>query len=825
MPTYLGDLHFAWRAVIRKPVLSFVAVVTLALGIGLTSAVFALVHGVLLTPPPYPHAERIVCVSCAKSGQSEDGQCPAAGWVAWRNEARSFEAMAAYWWTFNYLVRQDGSQFIEGLAVTPDYFELIGIKPLLGRTFRQSEVSAKPDAVIVIGYDLWQKAFRGDPQILGQAIHISRRQEPLTIIGVMPSGLRFLPSVNDTSEPNYDLNARVDYWVPASVDESNLKNEKCDVAGRMRLGVTPSQAQGELAAIANRVARDQGVAEAMAVKTQALTSLLNRDGRRLLLPLLGAVALLFLIACGNVAGLLLARGLQQQREYAVRRALGAGTAQIFPLAMTEPLLISLFAGVLGVGLAMAIVKTFKAISGAAIPRLDAVKVGWPVLASCAGLAVVAAAFAGLLPALRACRVDPVSVINSGGRTGSAGRGERRLLAGAAVLQILLTVVLLVGAALLVATVGNLAGVKPCFETKNILTMSVTTMVQMDDYIDFHVRALQRVSALPGVARAAFAWGVPLTGNKWTGPITVQGQPDADKFGDNKIVSERAVTPAYFDALRMQLTAGRDFRPSDNWDNWNQTNKNIAAPGDTPFVAIINETMARQWFGGADCIGKKLQCNFWSKRTAEIIGIVKDTRTESLTQKAGPEAYFSYWQLPAFTKHLVVKSASDSRSLVTAVQKELRAIDPTVAIDHIKTLEQIRDDSIAPQKFAMRVLSGFALAGTVLALVGIYGVLSLSVHSRSREIAIRMAVGAQRRHILGLVLGEGLKLVGLGLLAGIGGAVVLARVLRAFLFGVGPADPLTFGAVAVLFTTIAMLACCLPARRATRTDPVEALSCK
>jgi putative ABC transport system permease protein len=822
MPLFLGNLCFAWRALTRKPALTAVAVLTLALGIGLASGVFALVQGVLLTPPPYPHAERLVCVSCAKIGQREDGRCPAAGWVAWRNEARSFETIAAYWWTFDYLIRQDGSQFLQGMDVTSNYFELIGVKPLLGRTFLPSEISAHPDPVIILGYDLWQNTFKGDLGIIGHAVHISRRKEPLTIIGVMPPGLRFLPAANDTSEPNYDVNARVDYWRPAALDESKLKKEECDVVGRLRQGVTPSQVQAELAAIATRHARAEGVSEAIAVKAQPLMSVLNREGRSLLLPLLGAVALLFLIACVNVAGLLLARGLELQREYAVRRALGAGSAQVFSVAIAEPLLFSLLGGILGVGLAMAMVKMIKAICGAAIPRLDAVTVGWPVMASCMGLAIVAAALAGLVPALRACRLDPASGINSGVRTGRVGRTGRRLLAGAAVLQIMLTLVLLVGAGLLVATVGNLASVNPCYDTKNILTMSVTTMVNMDNFIDFHVRALERVSALPGVARVVFAWGVPLTGNKWTGPITAQGQPDADKFADNAIVAERAVTPGYFDALGMKLIAGRDFRSTDNWNNWNETNKNVAAPGDTPFVAIINEAMARQRLGGVNVIGKKLQCDFWPKRTAEIIGIVKDTRTESLTRKADPEAYFSYWQLPAFTKHLMVKSASDPRPLMAAVQRELRAIDPSVAIDHVKTLDQIRDNSIAPQVFAMRLLAVFAVVGTFLALMGIYGVLSLSVNTRQREIAIRMAVGAQRRDVLGLILGEGLKLIGLGLLAGLGVAVILAQVLRAFLFGVEPADPLTFASIAVLFTAVALLACYIPARRATKVDPMKGL---
>jgi putative ABC transport system permease protein len=817
MPSFLGDLRFALRALIRRPALTVVAVLTLALGIGLTSAVAALVHGVLLTPPPYPHAERFVCLSCFAGDQYDEGRCPTAGWVAWRNEAKSFEAMAPYWWGFNYLIRNDGSQFIQGMDVTTHYFELTGVKPLLGRIFRAAEISGKPDPVIMLGYDLWQKTFNGDPGIIGQAIHISRSDQPLTVVGVLPPGLRFLPADNNATEPNYDINAQVDYLRPAALVESNLKGEQCHVAGRLQPGVSLAQAQAELAAIATRHAHKEGVSQRITVKAMPLLTVLNRQGRRLLLPLLGAVSFLFLIACSNVAGLLLARGLQRQREHALRRALGAGATRLFSLAIAEPLVLSLFAGALGAGLAVAMVKIIKSISGAAIPRLDAVTVGWPVMASCLGLAFVAALLAGLMPALRACRIDPAAGINGGGRT-NGGRAEHHLLAAAATLQIILTLALLVGAELLVATVANLAKTKPGFDTKNILTVSVTTM--MDNFVDFHHRALERIAALPGVTKAGFAWGVPLTGNKWTGPVTVEGQPDADRFGQDAMVDERAVTPQYFDLLQMSLVGGRDFRSTDNWDNW--TNKQVAAPGDTPFVAIINQTMAQRRFGNGDCIGKKLRCEFWPKRPVEIIGIVQDMRSESLTQKTDPEVYFCWWQVPAFTKHLIVKSASDPRPLMAAVQHELHAVDPRVAIDHVKTLDQIRDDSVAPQTFAMRLLAVFALIGTFLALVGIYGVLSLSVNSRRREIAIRMAVGAQRREVLALVFSAGLKLIAVGVVAGIAVALALAKVLRGLLYGVGPTDPMTFVSVALLFTAIALVACYFPARRATQIDPMVAL---
>lgn len=826
MAFLLRDLRVAFRTLIRRPGFTTVTVLIFALGIGLTSGVFELVRGALLTPPPYPHAERFVCVSCAKMGQRENGQCPAAAWLAWRNEAKSFEALAAYGWTFDYLVAPDGSQIIQGMDVTTSYFDLIGIKPLLGRTFLPSEIAAKPDPVIILGYDLWQKSFGGDQHIIGQTVHISRHDGPVTIVGVMPPGLRFLPAASDANEPNYNVNARVDYWRPARLDERKLKELHCEVVGRLRGGVKPAQARAELTAIANRNARADGVSESITVSTQSLTAELNREGQRLLLPLLGAVALLFLIACSNVAALLLARGLQRQQEWTVRRVLGAQRAQLLRLTIAEPLLLSLFGGALGVGVALALVKIITTIGDVAIPRLDEVAVGWPVIASCFGLAIAAAACAGFLPAIRVCRLDASFGMKSGGsRTGTMGRAERGLLAGVTVLQFTLTLALLVGAALLIRTVGNLTRVNPGYDTRNILTMSVTTMLDGGDYINFHVRALERISALPGVTNAAFTWGLPLTGNKWTGAVTVEGEPKPDKFGDNPEVGERAVTPEYFEMLRIPIIAGRGFRSTDNWNNWNSTNKTVTAPGDTPFVAIINEAMAKQHFGNASPLGKKLHCNFWDQRTAEIIGVAKDVRNEALAKKADPEIYFSYWQLPAFTKHLIVKAATDPRPLMAAVERELRAVDPKVAIDHVKTLDQIRDETMAPQRFAMRLLLGFALVGTVLALVGIYGVLSLSVGSRKREIAIRMAVGAPRRNVLGLVLFEGLKLIVVGLVIGTGLAIALARVLRALLFEVGPTDPLTFIGAAILFTAVALLACFIPARRATKIDPMTALRCE
>jgi putative ABC transport system permease protein len=532
---------------------------------------------------------------------------------------------------------------------------------------------------------------------------------------------------------------------------------------------------------------------------------LNRDGRRILLPLLGAAGLVLLIACGNAAALLLVRGLQRQQEYAVRSALGVGRVALFRQVSTENLLLALLGGVFGLGLAFGIVKLLKLIGGHAIPRLDAVTTGWP-LACGLGSAVLAAVLAGLFPALRASRLDPMHVLKSAGPKSSAGLGERRLLRAVTMVQTALTLALLVGAGLLIRTMMNLSKVQSGYNTGRILTMSVTAV--QGDWSDFHLRALDRVSALPGVQHAAFAWGVPLTGNSWPGTIEIEGLPAASKSSDQISLPLRSVTPDYFKLLGLAISDGRDFRSSDTRN--------------APNVAVINQALADRYFPKANPIGKKLWLGGRQRPSTEIIGVVTNGRTGDLTQAAEPEIYLSLWQASAFSKHLVIRTAADPHSLMAAVQRELHSVDPTVAVENVKTLEQIRSDSLASRNFAMQLLAGFALVGSVLTLVGIYGVLSLSVASRRREIAIRTAVGAGQRDIRNLVFAEGFRMIGGGVISGIVAALALSRVLTSFLFEVEPTDPATLIGVGLLFASVALLACWAPTRRATKVDPLEAL---
>jgi putative ABC transport system permease protein len=538
----LQDFRFGVRMLIKQPGFTLIAVLTLALGIGATSAVFSLIQGVLLTPPPYQHPEQLVLISSARTNGQQTPRPPdwaAAQWMEWQKEAKSFESIAAYRWSFNFLVAEDGSESLEGMRVTKDYFRVVGLQPLLGRTFQQSDIGPNTPPVIILGYDFWQRKYHGDPNIVGKTIRISRQEVMPTIIGVMPPGVRFLPSPATAQEPNYNVNAQVDFWAPIEPNPDRLKQQMWNVVGRLQNGVALDKAQSELKVITARQGQNDRDFEGITAQVKSLTAELNRDGSRILLPLLGAAALVLLIACGNAAALLLVRGLGRQQEYAVRCALGAGRIALFRQVCVENLLLALLGGVFGIGLAFGIVKLFKIIGGHAIPRLDAVTMGWAVLGFGLASAVFASVLAGLIPALRASQLDPMQALKSAGPKSSVERGERRLLRGVAMAQTALTLSLLVGAGLLIRTMSNLAGVQMGYNTSRILTMSVTAV--QGDWTDFHRRALERVSALPGVQYAAFAWGVPLTGNSWPGSVEIEGQPAPSKPSDRIALPLRAVT--------------------------------------------------------------------------------------------------------------------------------------------------------------------------------------------------------------------------------------------------------------------------------------------
>ena len=743
----LVDLRYAVRQIWKTPAFAALAITTLSLGIGTSAAMFGLIQGALLTPPPYDDPATVVLVRPARTdGQPFDRPPAVAHWAAWR-QSKSIERPALYRWTFNFLVRDDGSESMGGMVVTTNFFGRLGLRPVLGRTFVDAEAADPntPPRAIVLGYERWQKSFGGDPGILGKTIRLSRMPSPLPVVGVMPPGVRFLPDPGAAAEPNYDLHATVDFWLARVPDESRPTSGAGFAVTRLKPGRTLEQARAELAALTTRVGADEPTLKDLTAEVRFVDDVLNAEGRALLVPLMGSVMLVFLIAVANVAGLLLAKGLQRQSEYVVRSALGAGRWRLYLQVTLEAVVLATVGAGTGAGLAAALIALMRVIGGSAIPRVESVTLGWPVVAFGLAAAMVAAIVASVLPAIRVGRSDRLTATGAGRTT--AGRAERRLVGAVAAVQVVLTIALLSAAGLLVRSAFNLRDVRPGYDTAGVLAMSVTAM-ERDNWQAFHAQALERVAALPGVVHAAFAWGVPLTGNKWPGEIQLGGLAQASREVDRISVPLRAVTADYFDTLGMALVEGRAFRASDD----DQASR----------VAIVNEAFVRRHLKTQAALGRTLVFPGQADRPIAVVGIVADTKTTSLSAPAEPEVYLPLWQSRAFSKHLVVRASGEPLALAALVRRELRAIDPTAAVEHVTTLDDIRRESVAPGTFAMRLLLGFAAIASALALIGLYGVVSLAVGSRTQELAIRAAIGATAGEVVGLMLRETGRLVLIGL---------------------------------------------------------------
>jgi putative ABC transport system permease protein len=803
----LVDLRYAVRQLWKNPAFAALAIATLSLGIGTAAAMFGLIQGALLTPPPYDDPAAVVLVRPARTdGQPFDRAPAVAHWAAWR-ETTSIERPALYRWTFNFLVRDDGSESMGGMVVTTNFFGRLGLRPMLGRTFVDAEAGRPdvPPSAIILGYERWQRSFGGDPGIVGRTVRLSRMPAPLPVIGVMPPGVRFLPDPGAAAEPNYDLHATVDFWLARVPDESRPTSGAGFAITRLKPGRTLEQARAELAALTARVGADEPTLKDLTADVRFVEDVLNAEGRALLVPLMGSVMLVFLIAVANVAGLLLAKGLQRQSEYVVRSALGAGRWRLYLQVTMEAVVLAAVGAGAGAALAAGLIALMRAVGGSAIPRLESVSPGWPVVAFGLGAALASAILASILPALRIGRSDRLTATGAGRTT--AGRAERRLIGAVATVQVVLTIALLSAAGLLVRSAFNLRDVRPGYDTAGVLTMSVTAM-ERDNWQAFHSQALERVAALPGVVHAAFAWGVPLTGNKWPGEIQLGGVAEASREVDRISVPIRAVTADYFDTLGMALVEGRAFRASDD-DKASR-------------VAIVNEAFVRQHVKAPAALGRTLAFPGQADRPLAIVGIVADTRTTSLGAQPEPEVYLPLWQSRAFSKHLVVRASGEPLALAALVRRALRSIDPTAAVEHVTTLDEIRRESVAPATFAMRLLLGFAAIATVLALVGLYGVVSLAVGSRTKELAIRAAIGATAGDVVALMLRETGRLVLVGVVCGALAAYAVGRMLQALLFEVSAADPIALLTASGAFALAAFVVCARPAWRAGRIDITKAL---
>jgi putative ABC transport system permease protein len=794
------DFRFALRGLRRWPAFTVLSVLLLALGTGTTTALVSLVSGVLWTPPPYADPGRLVLVGPARSdGQPFRGPSTARQIGDW-GKAGAFERTAGYFWIFDYLVRGDGSASLEGLAVSPEYFGVIGRAPALGRAFTRDERSAQSHPVVLISDDLWRRQFRADPGVVGTTLTLSRHRT-LTIVGVMPPGIRFLPAPLSEDAPGYDVDAKVDFWVPQALEAFPPNVPIWNAVARLRPGASLAQARAEIAAIASRQAATTPALREMTATVEPLQAALNLEPGRLLVPLLGAAACVLLIACANAGALQLARALRRDGELAVHAALGASPGRLVRRALAEHVAVGVIGGALGSGLAYATLALLVRTNAVSIPRIDAVAIDGRLLAWSVGLGIVTGLLAGLPSALRIHRGWGRPGLDPGGPSARVVGGGWRTLQALTGAQIALTLALLAPAGLLARSLQNAAAVTPGYRTDHVLTMMVTDVGS--DWQAFHRRVLDRVQDVPGVSGAAFGWGLPLTN---TGAST---RVRLGATEDTRITAPvRAVTPSFFDVLRMPVVAGRAFQDTDGPD---------AKP-----VAIITASLAARYFAGVDPIGRVIDVPGWEGRQREIVGVLGDVRAQSLLQAAEPELYLPLTQATAFTKHLVVRTAADPLALAPAVQAAIRAIDPAASIESLKTFEQIRADALSGHRLVADVLSAFGAMACLLAVAGVYGSLAWSVARRRREFAIRAALGADRRRVLGVVVRDlAGPLLG-GSLLGLGLALALSNALRAWLFGVAAYDPTTLAAAGGVLLVLMLGATWLPARAALAIDPSAAL---
>jgi predicted permease len=807
------DLRYAVRTLRRSPGFAVVAVLTLALGIGANTAILSVVNGVLLRPLPYASPDRLVRVYTAfrGSGALQYGMSQPE-FMDYKGLAHVFENAAAF--TGASLTLTGGCsatasacepERVRGIAATRDLLPVLGVTPLRGRNFEGDEGRVGREPVVIVSHELWQNRFGGDPTLLGRALTlngVSRR-----VIGILP--------------PDVTL-ARAEAFIPIYIDPDSLAGRATNYlsgVARLRPDVTVEQAQRELDALTRTIAaRYPNVYPPSMGYDATVTSMRDAivgDVRPALLILLGAVGLVLLIACANVANLLLARGEARGREIAVRLALGASGRRVVRQLLTESIVLGLAGGAAGLGLAWWGTKALLAVNPEAIPRLELVRVDATVGLATLALALVTGIVFGLAPALRMARPELQSSLKEGTRGGSVGRPQQRLGRALVAGEVALAVVVVIGAALLVRSFWTLRNVDPGFAPDHLLAIDLSIPpARYDDAAatSFYRRLVERMGALPGVTVAAAASDLPpvASGNNWD--IEILGRPHAPGSAAPS-PNVRSVTADYFRALRIATRRGRAFGTGD--------------AGSSTLVAVINETAERTIWRDASPLGQQIR--FSPKGPwVTIVGVVRDVRSMGLAQDAPPEIYLLHDQLHAIdgsserTMYIVARTAGDPTSLAGVARAAVREMDPLLAITGIRPMTEMIDRSVARPRFTMLLLGIFGGVALLLAAVGIYGIMSHAVKRRTREIGIRMALGARPADVLRLVVGQGMSLAGLGLAIGVVAALAATRLMTRLLYGVSATDPLTFAAIVVLLAAVAFVASWLPARRAVATDPTSAL---
>jgi putative ABC transport system permease protein len=806
MDSLIRDIKFAVRGLIKKPAFTVIAVLTLSLGIGANTAIFSVVNAVLLQPLAVKDPDRLMTFwhsAPAKGLKHLDLNDALVAY--YRDRTRTFQSLAAFE-TGNFSITGGGEpEVAPGGVVTFNYFEVLGREPLYGRTFTPQEDTPGNNHVALLSYGLWQRRFGGNPNVVGQSINLDG--EPATIVGIMPADFDFPdPAERANSSGHMQL------WVPKGLDPQDSGSYNLLGVGRLQPGATPEEAEKEISALYAAYTAENGRqlgegAPGATVSTVMLPLQQHIVGevRRPLLVLLGAIGLVLLIACANLTNLLLARAAARTREIAVRQCLGASATRIARQTLTESLLLSLCGSIVGVLLAVWIVTALKSFASAQVPHVEHAHVDATVLLFTTAIMLLTGVLCGLAPALRAARINLQDAIKEGARGSSSG-SNKRLNNVFVVSQLALSLVLLIGAALFVQSFRNLLSVNPGFRAENVLmarlALPETKYKDKAQIESFYNEVRAGVQRVPGVQAVELCQVVPFSGDGQGGPFTVEGF----EHQQSKVAWLRSSTPGYFAAMGMPVLKGRGFESTD-------TDKSQP-------VAIVDEKLAGMYSPDRDLVGKRI--NIGGGPWLTIVGVVPNVKNRKLDEEAWPYVYRPYSQWVRRETMLVVRSAVDPVSIIGGIRAEVAKLDPELPLSDVRTIQQAMDRSLVTTRLTNSLLVGFAATALLLALTGIYGVMSLNVANRRNEFGIRLALGAQTSNVLQLILAQGLKLAVVGVALGSLAAVALTRLLQGLLFGISASDPLTFAVIGVLLVGVALLACWVPARRATKVDPLEAL---
>jgi putative ABC transport system permease protein len=793
----------------KAPGFTAVLILTLALGIGANTAIFSVVYGVLLRPLPYTAPERLVWVWDMQPALA-NAPLSSREFLAYREQGHSLEYLVAIRpLNFN-LTGQGSAERLRGQIVTTGFFPMLGVRPALGRDLSDADGQPGAARVTLLTHGFWQRRFGGDPAVIGRTLTLNG--ETVSVIGLLPASYE--------APPNVDLFLNPKFGVPEIFPNGKDPREQpgthyLSVMGKLRPGATLAQARAELGATVKHLFEAEPASDRHDVKMIPYTEYVSGDARPTLLALLGAVGFVLLIACANVANLLVARATAREREMAVRAALGASAWRLARQMITEGVLLGVVGALVGLPLAYAGLRALILSKPEGLPRLSAIHLDFRVLLFTLLVAVFTGILFGLAPALRSARVAPGDAMKQAGRSGGSSLRQNWLRSAFVVSEVALSLMLLVGAGLLTRSFVQLLKVQPGFRSENLTTFwlsftgpKYSGFARHTDVMARYVQTLHRIESLPGVKGVAGANDLPLEGQDTTSYPSFEGHT-AVAANERVLVGMHAVTPGYFRAMGIPLLGGREFNDGDIFTSSQ--------------VIVINQAMAQRIWPGEDPIGKHMRLFVGKTSPAEeVIGVVGNVKHNGLQAEASLDAYAGFAQHSWPYMGLAVRASNSPEALLTSVRGIVAEFDPDLSVFGVRSMDQVVAESLGTRRLTLALTGGFALLALALAWIGVYGVMSYVVASRSREIGVRMALGAQAADVLRLVLGQGLRLAALGIALGTLGALWLARLIAGLLYVVKPSDPLTFVSVAILLGGIALLACFIPARRATRVDPLVAL---